>query len=81
MASEEGQASLRTDGDEGRVGITETLGGGALSSAAEGSLGSLTSPSPAEIWLRPEPPPMPLGWQTLHPQQNEDKKKKKGKRG
>ena len=62
VASEEGQASLRTDGDEGRVGTTETLGGGALTPAAEGSLGSLASPSPVEISPRLRPAPMPLGW-------------------
>ena len=63
------QAFSRTDGDEDCAGPMVTLGGGALATVAEGSLGSLASPNPAETP------------QTLQQQQKKKKGKKKGQRG
>ena len=51
------------------MGTMVTLGGGALAPVAEGSLGSLVSPNPAETP------------QTLQQQQKKKKGKKKGQRG
>ena len=79
VVSGEGQASLRTDGDEGRVGTIETLGDGALTPAAEGSLGSLASPSPVEVSPRLRPAPLPLGWKMLPERQGKDRRR--GRRG